>query len=58
MSDAIFLRRVRDNKILSGRQLATESGLSTVTATSDNWWTVFRYHICIILFVSFHLLEF
>ena len=44
MSDANFLRRVRDDKILSGRQLATESGLSTVTALSDSWWAVFRYH--------------
>ena len=39
----ISLRRVGD-KILGGRQLVTESLRSTVTALSDNWWAVFRYH--------------
>ena len=45
MSGANYLRRVRDDDILSasGRQLATESG-ATVTTQSDNWWAEFRYH--------------
>ena len=32
----IFLLRVRDENILGGRQLTTESGLSTVAFSSDN----------------------
>ena len=40
----ISLRGVRDDEILGGRQLVTESGLSTVIAPNDNWWAVFRCH--------------
>ena len=40
----ISLWCVHDDKILGGWQLVTESGLSTVTTPSDNWWVVFRYY--------------
>ena len=71
------------DKILGGRQLVTERGLSTVTTPSNNWWAVLdimiqilflksivqvfyflikgsliRFHICIIFFVSPHLLAY